>query len=1619
METSHKKIILFALCYLLLAVPSFAAPTYGNGTYTDLFNDANGFSSLNQTIIENGSLKLYYAPPQSWTDEDLNYDTLSPELTREAGSIKYKKCDQHKSLNSGPMPICAHSAVWDPVNNRMIVYGGSTPSTIEASIYAYYPSSDSWSLVTPEGDSPLRNYWHTAVSAEWFDKDDNLHRGMITFAGGSPDIVPYGWHTNVGIFDFETCTWENRPFGSTSPWPSNNSVGPSAVWDDFDYQMIVFGGGYSGGTVELWLYNPSTNSWTQKIRNNPTDPWITLPRFSHSAVWDPVYHRMIVFGGTSYCDLNGDGIPQWERWNDLWFYYPESNTWEQKTPNNPTDPWPEKMAAGHSAVWDAQNNKMIVFGSSSTWAYDPSNNTWQKFNGFGELYPVSGRTAVWYEARKQVLVYGGIDPSNGRYNLLYAWYLGYYTDITKAFISPITTFESVSMYDSISWNAVTPGGSDIKFQISTSADGSLWTGFVGPDGKSISYYTSNSRNIWSGHNGQKFLKYKAFIKSAIYPNYDVTPVLNSVTINTINSATDGSANSNTIAPVWNGDGGEKKWNKLSFSSTIGGTHSITVEVIGTTKKFAGINGSNTFDISDISADSLQLKAALHTDDITTSPSLDDWGVSWLQAVARANGSHNPITVKAGQTINFDGSSSIGESLSYEWDFGDGSNKVNNTTATHYYQKVGTYIAALKVTQNGIEGRDQISITVAPGDLHHFDFDPIANQPWGNSFPINIYAKDTFENLKTDFTNERISLSLITAEGKGIMSPTETNLFVNGSLLDQRVTLYNEGICSIEAYKTGTPAQGYSNQFEVRKLRIYGTIEDTSAPKIKAGEVDDFIKITLKTSFAGAMWKKITIHELGTAEDSDFSNITIYEDLNGSGSFEAQEDWRIVGSGTLSFGSATINLSETVTTTPKTYFVVASLKDSAIGGHNIILKTEIQDFNFEVTNADITFAPESITTKGSEIEITVDTLSVLPQATTSGTISTEVIQGTKNVPIYAFNMRTDAHNATWKEIKIPFYGGKDSTPSSVKKVSIYKYMGSSPAEADFVLGRDVPVAYKDTNIFDANGVATIVLPNPIVIGTNQQVFFVVYDIDMDAPPGTTAGINIENASRIIVDAPDIAVLSTPLITQGPIIKPWEATVTVNPVKLAEGDTVMGAKNVKLAKFTLSTDAGSAYFCSFTVTSTGSPETSQNVSRVAIYKGENLIKEMNYPFIGSRTATLEFSTKEIIQKTGSEYFVVFDIEADENIVKEFDTVGLRVTADSFNIEAPCKMSSEGMPFESNILRILNPYTPSTPKVDVLTILFDEYSNEFGKFEFTWQSGSWNEVAQDFTKGVSSIRYYLSENPSLSLGEIPWILVSLYPPVDRSTISMKPLQLVHGKTYYLYVQTKSQFDRWSSLTITSGTLVDVTAPSTPGKPGIFGGGSKEDSSSITVGDGSYMLIWQPSADPESGIIYYVIEEKGGASPVWNTFAVVDGGTTQYAINKGADFNTYSYRIKAQNRAGSFSAYSEISKFVITGGSQSVIGDISNYPNPFNSNTENTVIAFILNGTYDVKIDIYDLMGYMVKSMYYPSLAPGAHSGDITWDGTNGLGQKVGMGGYIAKITVKTPAGDVSKFRKIGVTH
>jgi len=124
--------------------------------------------------------------------------------------------------------------------------------------------------------------------------------------------------------------------------------------------------------------------------------------------------------------------------------------------------------------------------------------------------------------------------------------------------------------------------------------------------------------------------------------------------------------------------------------------------------------------------------------------------------------------------------------------------------------------------------------------------------------------------------------------------------------------------------------------------------------------------------------------------------------------------------------------------------------------------------------------------------------------------------------------------------------------------------------------------------------------------------------------------------------------------------------------------------------------------------------------------------------------------------------------------------------------------------------------------------------------------------------------------------------------------------------------------------------------------------------------------------------------------------GTTTQPYSYKYTDVSLpagkYFYRLKQIDTDGT-SSLSQVLDVIIFNPSKYKL--LQNYPNPFNPNT---TIMFEIPENSDIRLNIYDLNGHLVRDLFNGYKAAGIHS--CTWNGKDEAGKTVSNGIYLYRI-------------------
>lgn len=369
---------------------------------------------------------------------------------------------------NSPTPRRNATAIFNPVNQQMVIFSGRDGnSSFLNDVWAFDFATNSWVELAPNATvKPPVRYTANAVY------DANNHEMIIWSGQGS------GFLNDVWAFDLTNNTWTQ--FNPPDPKP-NIRYGTAAVFDPVARDLVTFAGFTDQGRFDdTWRFDLDQVKWTDvtPTNNNP------LKRCLHSASYDVLNHRMVIYGGQSSGAVD-----------DIWAFNLNNNTWSNLTPENrPAGRW------FPSNIYDSTNHRILIFGgntggskSNEVWEFDLSTNSWQLFSASGTA-PTSreGAAAIYIQSEDRMVIFGGL--SNPTLNDL--WSLD---NLSGALPVELTAFQYSINKDNVllSWETQSESN-NYGFEIERSRDGTHFVkiGFITGNGssnsKSLYSYTDNS-----------------------------------------------------------------------------------------------------------------------------------------------------------------------------------------------------------------------------------------------------------------------------------------------------------------------------------------------------------------------------------------------------------------------------------------------------------------------------------------------------------------------------------------------------------------------------------------------------------------------------------------------------------------------------------------------------------------------------------------------------------------------------------------------------------------------------------------------------------------------------------------------------------------------------------------------------------------------------------------------------------------------------------------------------------------------------------------------------------------------------------------------------------------------
>jgi N-acetylneuraminic acid mutarotase len=244
----------------------------------------------------------------------------------------------------------SHSAVYNPVTNRLIIFGGSSgPSSYLDDTWFFDFTAGTWLEVY----TPVKPSSREGAS---FALNRDKTKGIL-FGGYDGSYKNDTW-----VFDLATEQWQLMTPISSPPARAHH-VSSGLIDSNC---IIIFGGEDSSGTIgDTWKYDIAGNSWS------PLSPSTSPPDISFgSLVTDDPNKRCLLFGG-----INGT--------NQTWAFSEYSENWQLlSTGSSPPERW------GHDAVYDSNGNRMVVFAGKRKIAGNPDMNDLWELNILPGIVPL-------------------------------------------------------------------------------------------------------------------------------------------------------------------------------------------------------------------------------------------------------------------------------------------------------------------------------------------------------------------------------------------------------------------------------------------------------------------------------------------------------------------------------------------------------------------------------------------------------------------------------------------------------------------------------------------------------------------------------------------------------------------------------------------------------------------------------------------------------------------------------------------------------------------------------------------------------------------------------------------------------------------------------------------------------------------------------------------------------------------------------------------------------------------------------------------------------------------------------------------------------------------------------
>lgn len=416
-----------------------------------------------RAVSHSRSLSWSYDIPADYTLANVTVSNGTAQLAQGGGVGWTKKADSTINRNAHPLAFDRTAGVMYTATGHDTGFAHST------ALYSYTPSTGAWAQ---KASLPSTG---RMISSMAYDSANN---NILLVAGfdGASTVLRDVWQYTPG-----TDQWLRR-----ADLPVT-SQGGTLMYDAAGSQFFY----WAPCENKFYRYTPSNNTWLElgmAAGARYCASWTGAGAGFSQAVFDPVRRTVIAFGG-----LQSSSPPAYRT---TWLYDVANATWSTGQ-NMPTARY------DGAAFYDEERNVVVALGGHddnnpvgipAPATYNPVANTWTagtKINGMEDRYYTA---AVWDSTDKVGILFAGWGTATNFLKDVW-WYTPAVANSGTATASG--QFEdNLSKLNAVWWNATVPGGTTVKVEIRSSADGQTWSNWeTVTKGGTVSKPTSVGKSV--------------------------------------------------------------------------------------------------------------------------------------------------------------------------------------------------------------------------------------------------------------------------------------------------------------------------------------------------------------------------------------------------------------------------------------------------------------------------------------------------------------------------------------------------------------------------------------------------------------------------------------------------------------------------------------------------------------------------------------------------------------------------------------------------------------------------------------------------------------------------------------------------------------------------------------------------------------------------------------------------------------------------------------------------------------------------------------------------------------------------------------------------------------------